>query len=122
MQYNLRFRIRKVEEAPTSPIDLDDIDPYSDWTSQEQPPLFTKDNIYDLERQAMEEEEGDLDSHWMTLRTMRMMRSHCQCQEQLEAELHPVCRSSHSLSQSYRARRHSHSKLLRLDPLVLPLP
>ncbi|XP_057843171.2 uncharacterized protein LOC131052600 [Cryptomeria japonica] len=58
VQYNLRLCIRKVEEAPAGPIDLDDIDPYSDWTSHEQPPLFTEDDIYDFERQAMEEEGG----------------------------------------------------------------
>ncbi|XP_059077661.1 uncharacterized protein LOC131876403 [Cryptomeria japonica] len=50
VQYNLRLRLRKAEEASAGPLDLDDIDPYSDWTSQEQPPLFTEDDITDLER------------------------------------------------------------------------
>lgn len=58
MQYNFRLRIRKVEELEGGPIDLDDIDPYSDWTSQEQPPLFSDTDITDLERQAMEEGGG----------------------------------------------------------------
>lgn len=58
VQYNLRLRIRQVEEVASGPLDLDDIDPYSDWTSQEQPPLFSEDDNTDLERQAMEEGGG----------------------------------------------------------------
>ncbi|XP_059077416.1 uncharacterized protein LOC131876340 [Cryptomeria japonica] len=58
VQYNLRLRVKKVEELEGGPIDLDDIDPYSDWTSQEQPPLFSDTDITDLERQAMEEGGG----------------------------------------------------------------
>ncbi|XP_059067152.1 uncharacterized protein LOC131071846 [Cryptomeria japonica] len=58
VQYNLRLRVRKVEEVEGGPIDLDDIDPYSDWTPQEQYPLFSEDDIIDFKRQAMEEGHG----------------------------------------------------------------
>jgi hypothetical protein len=45
-----------VEEKLEGLIDLDDIDPYSNWTRQdEQPPLFTKDEILDFEKQALED-------------------------------------------------------------------
>ena len=37
------------------PLDLDEIDPFGDWTAHEQPSLFTEDDIYELERQAIEE-------------------------------------------------------------------
>lgn len=57
VHYNLKLRIKKSQllELP-GPLDLDEIDPYSDWTAQEPSPLFTPDEIADLERQAMEGE------------------------------------------------------------------
>lgn len=55
VHYNLKLHIRKVMAAATEPLDLDDIDPFGDWTTQEQPSLFTEDEIYELEREAMEE-------------------------------------------------------------------
>ena len=56
VQYNLRLRTRKVRDQLDELIDLDDIDPYSDWTVQDEASLFTEDEIADFERQAM----GDL--------------------------------------------------------------
>ena len=56
VHYNLKLRIRKVMATATEPLDLDDIDPFGDWTAQEQPSLFTEDEIYELEREAMEED------------------------------------------------------------------
>ena len=50
VHYNLKLHIRKVDLAPSGPLNLDDIDPHCDWMSQEQPPLFTNNDIYDLER------------------------------------------------------------------------
>lgn len=56
VQYNLRLRIKRVEEKSQDPIDLDEIDPYSNWTGrEEQPPLFSADEILDFEREAMED-------------------------------------------------------------------
>ena len=55
VHYNLKLRIRKVMAAATEPLDLDDIDPFGNWTAEEQPSLFTEDEIYELEREAMEE-------------------------------------------------------------------
>ncbi|XP_059063028.1 uncharacterized protein LOC131855994 [Cryptomeria japonica] len=58
VQYNLRLRTRKVQDQPDKLIDLDDIDPYSDWTVQDddhEASLFTEDEIVDFERQAMED-------------------------------------------------------------------
>ena len=57
VHYNLKLHIRKVMAATTEPLDLDDIDPFGDWTTEEQPSLFIEDEIYELEREAME--EGD---------------------------------------------------------------
>ena len=54
VHYNLKLRIRKVMAAAIEPLDLDDIDPFGDWIAQEQPPLFTEDDLYDLERQVVE--------------------------------------------------------------------
>lgn len=37
-------------------VDLDKIDPYSNWTRQDkQPPLFTENEILDFERHALED-------------------------------------------------------------------
>ncbi|XP_057870855.2 uncharacterized protein LOC131077381 [Cryptomeria japonica] len=36
IRYNLRLRIRKVEGVSPEAIDLDEIDPYGDWTVNEQ--------------------------------------------------------------------------------------
>ena len=56
VQYNLRLRTKKVQDQPDELIDLDDIDPYNDWTVQDNDPsLFTEDEIADMERQAMED-------------------------------------------------------------------
>lgn len=56
VQYNLWLRTKRVEEKSLDPIDLDEIDLYSDWTRRdEQPPLFSADEILDFERQAMED-------------------------------------------------------------------
>lgn len=55
------MRIKKAQQDPPGPIDLDEIDPYYDWTAQEQAPLFTQEDISNLEREAAEEaaeEEG----------------------------------------------------------------
>ena len=55
VHYNLKLRIRKLMSEAAQPLDLDDIDHYCSWTSQEQPPLFTDDKICNLERQIMKE-------------------------------------------------------------------
>ena len=41
VQYNLKLRMKKAQQDPPGPIDLDEIDPYYDWMAQEQAPLFT---------------------------------------------------------------------------------
>lgn len=61
VQYNLKLRMKKAQQDPPGPIDLDEIDPYYDWTAQEQAPLFTQEEISNLEREAAKEaaeEEG----------------------------------------------------------------
>jgi len=61
VQYNLKLRMKKAQQDPPGPIDLDEIDPYYDWTAQEQAPLFTQEEISNLEREAVKEaaeEEG----------------------------------------------------------------
>ena len=59
VHYNLKLRIKKAQLLELlGPLDLDEIDPYSDWTAQEPGPLFTPDEIADLERQAMEGDVG----------------------------------------------------------------
>ncbi|KAH9292586.1 hypothetical protein KI387_042231, partial [Taxus chinensis] len=57
VQYNLRLRTKKVEATSEELIDLDEIDPYSEWTGQEEEnPAFTADEIASFEREAMEGE------------------------------------------------------------------
>ncbi|KAH9321667.1 hypothetical protein KI387_016306, partial [Taxus chinensis] len=57
VQYNLRLRTKKVEATSEELIDLDEIDPYSEWTGQEEEnPAFTTDEIASFEREAMEGE------------------------------------------------------------------
>jgi hypothetical protein len=59
VQYNLKLRIKKAQSlALPGPLDLEEIDPYSDWTAEEPDPLFSADDIADLERQAMEGGDG----------------------------------------------------------------
>jgi hypothetical protein len=58
VQYNLKLRMKKAQQDPPGPIDLDEIDPYYDWMAQEQAPLFTQEDISNLEREAAEEEGG----------------------------------------------------------------
>ena len=50
VHYNLKLRIRKLMSEAAQPLDLDDIYPFGDWIAQEQPSLFTEDDIYELER------------------------------------------------------------------------
>ncbi|KAH9308310.1 hypothetical protein KI387_036221, partial [Taxus chinensis] len=57
VQYNLRLCIKKVEATSEELIDLDEIDPYSEWTGQEEEnPAFTANEIASFEREAMEGE------------------------------------------------------------------
>ncbi|KAH9294964.1 hypothetical protein KI387_038552, partial [Taxus chinensis] len=57
VQYNLWLRTRKVEATSEELIDLDEIDPYSEWTGQEEEiSAFTEDEIASFEREAMEGE------------------------------------------------------------------
>ncbi|XP_059068344.1 uncharacterized protein LOC131858887 [Cryptomeria japonica] len=42
VKYNLRLRTRKLEDQSEQLIDLDEIDPYNDWTVQDYDSLFTE--------------------------------------------------------------------------------
>lgn len=60
VHYSLKLCIKKAQSSELpDPLDLDEIDLYSDWTAQEPGPLFTPDEIADFERQAM---EGDVET------------------------------------------------------------
>ena len=64
--YNLRLRTRKVEGVSHESIDLDDIDPYGEWTIDEQNDeadvFLTDEDLAELERAAAEEEAARLDA------------------------------------------------------------
>ncbi|KAH9321349.1 hypothetical protein KI387_015988, partial [Taxus chinensis] len=66
VQCNLRLRTKKVEATSEEFIDLGEIDPYSEWTGQEEEnPAFAADEIASFEREAMEGEalaglQGDI--------------------------------------------------------------
>ncbi|XP_059072641.1 uncharacterized protein LOC131873640 isoform X2 [Cryptomeria japonica] len=62
VRYNLRLRVRQVEGVSHEAIDLDEIDPYGDWTMNEQNDgddvLLTEEEIAEIERGAAQDAEG----------------------------------------------------------------
>ncbi|XP_059069310.1 uncharacterized protein LOC131859504 [Cryptomeria japonica] len=62
IRYNLCLRVRKVEGVSHEAIDLDEIDPYGDWTVNEQNDgddvLLSEEEIAEIERGAAQGVEG----------------------------------------------------------------
>jgi len=56
VQYNIHLHVRQVEGTDCyDAIDLDSMDPLVDWVSEDVEPIFTKEGIERLEREAADE-------------------------------------------------------------------